>query len=334
MGETALSPSTSPGASSFLKRLRRHPSGSVVVIFGAMQAACFAASLAAPDDFRYLSSLNIESLLRAVPQLGIIALGVGLLMIAGEFDLSVGAVFTMTALVMAQTYAAGLPLVVAIAAALSVGVAIGLVNALLVLRFRITSFIATLAMMMLLRGIILFSSGAQSRSFRPGPLFQTALTGAVGVVQAQFLWFLALAIAAYFVLERHRLGNGLYAVGGNRDAANAVGVRVASVKSLAFVLCSASATLAGIVSTTRVNSVSPIQGQGLELQAIAACVIGGIALTGGRGAVLGIVLGAALIYTVQDVLLLSGAPGYYLDAFVGLVILVAAILNRRVQGDN
>ncbi len=334
MSGTTLSPSAGLGSSNFLRRLRRHPSGSVVVIFGAMQLVCIAAGLLAPDDFRYLSSLNIESLLRAVPQLGIIALGVGLLMIAGEFDLSVGAVFTMTALVMAETYAAGMPLVVAIAAALAVGIVIGLVNAVLVLRFRITSFIATLAMMMLLRGIILFSSGAQSRSFRPGPLFQEALTGAVGVIQAQFLWFLALAIVAYLILERHRLGNGIYAVGGNRDAANAVGVRVAGVKSLAFVLCSLSATLAGIVSTTRVNSVSPIQGQGLELQAIAACVIGGIALTGGRGAVLGIVLGAALIYSVQDVLLLSGAPGYYLDAFVGLVILAAAILNRRVQGDN
>ncbi|WEK51544.1 MAG: ABC transporter permease [Candidatus Kaistia colombiensis] len=312
------------------KALRRHPSLNILLVFLALQIVCIAASLLMPNDFRYLSTPNIETLLRAVPQLGIIALGVGILMVAGEFDLSVGAVFTFSALIMADVYNAGAPLPVALGAAIAVALAVGFVNGILVLRFAITSFIATLGTMMMLRGIVLFISNAQSSSFRPSEAFQALVAGQVGFVPAQFIWLVGFTIAAYLLLERHRFGNRIFAVGGSRDAANAVGVQVNRVKLAAFMLSSVSASIAGIISTTRVNSVSPIQGQGLELQAIAACVIGGVALTGGRGSVLGMFLGAALIYTVQDILLLTAAPGYYLDAFVGLIIVVAAILNRHV----
>jgi ribose/xylose/arabinose/galactoside ABC-type transport system permease subunit len=319
-------------ATSALRALRRHPSVNVLVVFVLLQACCIAASLLLQGEFRYLSEPNIQTLLRAIPQLGIIALGVGLLMVAGEFDLSVGAVFTFSALIMADVFNLGVPLPLAVLAALAAGAAVGVLNGMLVLRFGITSFIATLGTMMVLRGVILFISNAQSSSFRPDALFQALLTGQLGIVPAQFLWLVALTIGAYLLLERHRFGNHIFAVGGNVDAANAVGVRVGRVKLAAFVLSSVMAALAGIFSTTRVNSVSPIQGQGLELQAIAACVIGGVALSGGRGSVLGIFLGAALIYTVQDVLLLTAAPGYYLDAFVGFIIIIAAILNLHVLG--
>jgi simple sugar transport system permease protein len=315
----------------FNRSWRRHPGVNVLVVFIAIQALCIIASLLFPINFRYLSEPNLLTLLRAIPQVGIIALGVGILMVAGEFDLSVGAVFTFTALVMAEVFNLGVPLPFAILASLIAAMLIGAVNGTLVLRFGITSFIATLGTMMVLRGAILFLSDAQSSSFRPGERFQTLVTGQLGPIPAQFIWLLALTFGAFLLLERHRFGNRVFAAGGNQDAANAVGVRVARVKLTAFMLSSICAALAGIVSTTRVNSVSPIQGQGLELQAIAACVIGGVALTGGKGSILGIIIGAALICTVQDVLLLSAAPGYYLDAFVGVIIIVAAILNRNVM---
>jgi simple sugar transport system permease protein len=201
------------------------------------------------------------------------------LMIAGEYDLSVGASFTLSALTMTNSFAAGMPLPVAVAIGLMTGIVIGAINGLITLRARIPSFIVTLGMMMLLRGFILFSSGTQTRPFHPGPAFESLMTGSIGLVQVSFLWLLLVAFAGYLLMDRHRLGNHLYAVGGNRDAATAIGVNVPRVKLCAFIIAGGAAALSGIISTVRVSSVSPIQGQGLELQAIAACVIGGVSLT-------------------------------------------------------
>jgi simple sugar transport system permease protein len=317
--------------SSALNAVRRHPAGNILIIFILLEVSCIFASLVFPDQFRYVSLLNIQSVLRAIPQLGFISIGVGILMIAGEFDLSVGATFTLSALVMANSYNGGLPLPVSVALALFTGAAIGVVNGVITLRARIPSFIATLGMMMVLRGLILFSSGTQTRPFHPGAFFEALMTGSFGIIQIAFLWLLAVTGAAYLLMDSHRIGNHIYAVGGNREAATAIGVRVLNVKLLAFCIAGFTAALSGIISTVRVSSVSPIQGQGLELQAIAACVIGGVSLTGGKGSMIGVFLGASLLYTIQDVLLLLRAPGFYLDAFIGFIILVAATLNRLVQ---
>jgi simple sugar transport system permease protein len=317
-----------------LDPLRRHPAGNILIIFTLLEIACVLGSLAFPDQFRYLSPLNIQSVLRAIPQLGIIAVGAGILMIAGEYDLSVGATFTFSALAMANTFNAGIPLALAVAAGLMTGIIIGAINGLVTLRARIPSFIATLGMMMLLRGLILFSSGTQTRPFHPGPTFESLMTGSIGLVQVSFIWLLLVTFGAYLLMDHHRLGNHIYAVGGNRDAATAIGVNVPRVKLSAFVIAGGAAALSGIISTVRVSSVSPIQGQGLELQAIAACVIGGVSLYGGKGSMIGVFLGAALLYTVQDILLLLRAPGFYLDSFVGAIILVAATLNRVIQKES
>jgi len=314
--------------------LRRHPAGNILIIVSLLEIACVVGSMAFPDQFRYLSPLNIQSILRAVPQLGIIAVGVGILMIAGEYDLSVGATFTLSALTMANTFEAGIPLALAVAAGLMTGLIIGAINGIVTLRARIPSFIATLGMMMLLRGLILFSSGTQTRPFHPGPAFESLMTGSIGLVQVSFIWLLLVTFAAYILMDHHRLGNHIYAVGGNRDAATAIGVNVPRVKLSAFVIAGGAAALSGIISTVRVSSVSPIQGQGLELQAIAACVIGGVSLYGGKGSMIGVFLGAVLLYTVQDILLLLRAPGFYLDSFIGAIILVAATLNRVIQKES
>jgi ribose/xylose/arabinose/galactoside ABC-type transport system permease subunit len=305
-----------------------------LIIVSLLEIACVVGSMAFPDQFRYLSPLNIQSVLRAIPQLGIIAVGVGILMIAGEYDLSVGATFTLSALTMANTFEAGIPLALAVAAGLMTGIIIGAINGIVTLRARIPSFIATLGMMMLLRGLILFSSGTQTRPFHPGPAFESLMTGSIGLVQVSFIWLLLVTFAAYLLMDHHRLGNHIYAVGGNRDAATAIGVNVPRVKLSAFVIAGGAAALSGIISTVRVSSVSPIQGQGLELQAIAACVIGGVSLYGGKGSMIGVFLGAALLYTVQDILLLLRAPGFYLDSFIGAIILVAATLNRVIQKES
>ena len=136
------------------------------------------------------------------------------------------------------------------------------------------------------------------------------------LLPVQFLWFLALAVVAYLILNKHRLGNRFYAVGGNREAAVAVGINVFRTKMIAFVLCSVFASIAGIISVTRQHSATVEPQYFLELEAIAICVMGGVLLTGGRGAILGIVLGTFILQMVKDVLILSQAPGFYLDVFI------------------
>ncbi|MGO8695393.1 MAG: ABC transporter permease [Rectinemataceae bacterium] len=272
-------------------------------------------------------------MLKAIPPLVIIVMGVNLLMIAGEFDLSVGATFTLTALVMAKIFNAGMPLWLAVLTGLCCGIVIGLINGYIVVKSNVPSFIVTLGAMWFWRGIILIISSSVTESFYPSVFFTKLFTLNIGPVQVQFVWALAIAVLAWLILDRHRLGNYFLGVGGNRKAAAALGINTARIKVVAFAITGFVTAIAGIMSTVRINSISPIQGEGLELQAIAACVIGGTLLMGGKGTVLGAFLGAALMYTIQDILLLLRAPGHYLQMFVGIVIVIAAVLNEAIKSE-
>lgn len=319
---------------SWMKTLRKTKVGNIVLVFVLIQVGCILFSLLFPEKFRYADPANIQVVLKAIPQLGIIAMGVNLLMITGEFDLSVGSNFTFSAFIMALAFSRGLSPFTSAILALLVGCFIGYLNGFIVTKTNVPSFIATLGSMMFWRGMIYLVSGNRPASFKPGGTFQDVFTASIGPLQAQFLWLLLLAVLCYLLLEHHRLGNHFFAAGGNRQAAMAVGIDVNRVKLMAFIIAGATAALSGIISTTRVSSVSPIQGEGLELQAIAACVIGGTNLSGGEGTVLGAFLGAALLYTIQDILLLLRAPGFYLNMFVGIVIIFASILNQLLLGKD
>jgi len=320
--------------SAFLERIRRQKAGNILIVFVVIQILAIIFSLIFPDKFRYLSEANIQVLLKAIPQIGIIALGVNILMISGEFDLSVGATFALTALVMAKIFNAGGSIWVAILSSLLVGAFIGFLNGVIIVKSRVPSFIITLGSMYFWRGIIIFISQAQNETFKVGAVVKKIFAGNIGPIQFQFIWLMLIAIITWFLLERHRLGNHFFAAGGNRNAAEALGINVGRVKIIAFVITGVLAAFSGILSTVRVASISPIQGEGLEMQAIAACVIGGTALMGGSGSVLGVMLGAALLYTIQDFLLLLRAPGFYLKLFLGVIIIVAVVLNQIVKKED
>ncbi len=319
------------GASVF-DRFRAHPAGNVVLVFLVFLAVCVIVSLSIPDDFRFLQSANIRILMRAIPPLGIMALGVGLLMICGEFDLSVGAVFIVAPYVMVFAYVNDVPLALAIIAGMGTGMAIGLINGVITTRFGIPSFITTLGMLFILRAGARIIANNRPLSFFPPDGFEDALTGRLGAyMQAQFLWFIGIAVVCYLFLNRHRLGNHFFAAGGNRDAAFSVGINVVRTKLLAFVICSGLATFAGIISTTRINSATSTPVLFLELEAIAICVIGGLALAGGRGAIVGIVVGTFILQMVKDVIILAKLPGFYLDMFIGIVIVFGVVLNQLAR---
>ena len=328
-------------------RFRRYPAANIVVLYGTFLLTLIVIGLVVPSDFRFLAAGNLGVLFQTIPTLGILALGVGLLMIAGEFDLSVAGVYTLAPYLMGLSLNEwGWPLWAAVLLALFVGVAVGVANGLITTRLVIPSFIATLGMMFFLRGVVRYfssdpkSTSSEQVSIYPGETFEAVLTGHIaGPLHAQFLWFICFAVLAYFFLNRHRLGNHFLSVGGNREAAIAVGVNANRVKRVGFVICSVGAAIAGTISATRVNAIIPAQTlTGLELQAIAACVVGGVFLFGGRGTVLGICLGVALILTVDNLLILLRAPGVYLQGFVGAIVIIAVIANawfaRRVGGQS
>jgi ribose/xylose/arabinose/galactoside ABC-type transport system permease subunit len=214
---------------------------------------------------------------------------------------------------------------------LACGLGIGLLNGVITLYLKIPSFIATLGTMGIWEAAVLFVHGATAQNFAPVGIFTGLTNGSFGVLPAAMIWFAVLSVAGWAFLQRHRIGNHLFAIGGDKQAAIAAGVPLRKVKLMAFGLTGLLAALAGIIAAAQVGDISPTSDSTLPLQAIAACVIGGALLAGGRGTILGIFLGSCLIYWIQDVLLLLGAPGYYLTAFVGALIIVAAVVYQNLQ---
>ena len=317
----------------FIDNIRSKPDGGILLLFCTIQVVAIIAGLLYPENFRYLNPANIAVLLKSMSALGIMAIGVGILMISGEFDLSVGTLYTFCAIVtatMVKEYA--LSPYLAMIIGIIVGIVAGLIHGNIVNRFTIPSFIVTLGAMLLWKGGTLLYHGAKSLRYKyESETYKTVLTGDIGVIDASFLWFIGVGIVFYFIVHHHKIGNHFFAVGGNPEAAIAIGINPKRVKLIAFSIAGGCAALSGVVAMSRVGSVQPGGGLGLELEAIAACVIGGCALMGGRGSILGIMLGTALIYTIQDLLLLLRAPGFYFEMFVGGLIVLAVIINVTIR---
>ena len=313
--------------------IRSKPAGGILILFCTIQIVAILGGLLYPEHFRYLNPANIAVLLKSMSPLGIMAIGVGVLRISGEFDLSVGTLYTFCAIVtatMVKEYA--LSPYLAMLVGIIVGIIAGLIHGNIVNRFTIPSFIVTLGAMLLWKGGTLLYHGAKSLRYKyESETYKTVLTGDIGVVDASFLWFIGVGIVFYFIVHHHKIGNHFFAVGGNPEAAIAIGINPKRVKLIAFAIAGGCAALSGVVAMSRVGSVQPGGGLGLELEAIAACVIGGCALMGGRGSIIGIMLGTALIYTIQDLLLLLRAPGFYFEMFVGGLIVLAVIINVTIR---
>jgi len=302
-------------------------------------------------------------------ELGIVTIGATLLMIAGEFDLSVGAVFAMAGILSAfvtrgaltlrdpdtleivrhgitenPALAAMLGLLVALAFATSAG----LLNGVLTLVTRIPSFIVTLGTMLFWRGTALFIAGGRAVSITrpeyqgnwflqfigdkridiPIPFTDMLLIKNVGV---GLFWFLLLVFIFWYVLMKTRAGNWIFATGGKKEAAMALGVPVNRVKLLMFSLTGLLAGFAGSIEFARAHSMSPIEGTGLELEAIAASVIGGAELTGGVGTVIGGMLGALTLRTIRIGLPAIGLDSKLYQMVIGVILIIAVVVNHKLR---
>lgn len=294
-------------------------------------------TLYSPDN-NFIRVANLKNLGTFGPEFGVVALGVGLLMIAGEFDLSVGSVLAFCSLVFTWTNELSLNPFIGLLITLAAGVITGLINGVITVRGRIVSFVTTLGAMMFWRGLTLMLSRGEMQAVHLDayPLFMQLFTGEwFGFFPAQAFWFLLFTVILTLILHQRRFGNWIFATGDNVMAARSMAINTDMVKTLSFIIVGLLVAFAAVIQTTRLSAFSSRVGTGWELSAIAAAVVGGTSLRGGIGNMIGIFLGALIIIVIENALVLARLPYEWTFTVFGLVILFSVLLDlfieRRIQ---
>ncbi|MFW6138913.1 MAG: ABC transporter permease [Spirochaetota bacterium] len=294
---------------------------------------CVAFSILSPGH-RFMSKENMEVFLALGSEFNIVALGVGMLMISGEFDLSVGSVLVFCSFVFLKLVKSGMFILPAVFITLAAGCIIGAAHGFITVKTRIPSFITTLGAMMFWRGLTLFlSEGLQAPlEAEKYLLFNHIFTGKIAnIVPAQFIWFVGIALALGMVVHFHRLGNWIYTTGDNRLAARAMGINTDRVKMACFAAVSLLCSLVAIMQIARVGSFTSRAGDGWELRAIAASVVGGTALTGGIGSMAGVFWGALIISVIENGLVVLRIPYYWTFSIFGVVIISSVLISLHIE---
>lgn len=292
-------------------------------LIGPFAAMVIVALVVALTTDRFLNPGNLSNLSLQVSIVALIAIGSTIVIFAAGIDLSSGSMVALLTMILAQLLKfAGLPLTVAIPLILLAGAVLGLVLGLITSYGRIPSFITTLAALIAFRGIALtFNNGSPIFSLDPNlePLFYGKFLG----VPLPFYYLVIFYALASFMMNFTKLGREIYAVGGNPAAAILTGINVRKVQALTFLIAGFMTAVGAILMSARLNSGSPNYGQTLELQAIAAAVVGGASLAGGRGNILATLMGAMTIVIVQNGLNLNAAPSSVQNIVLGGIILLA-----------
>jgi simple sugar transport system permease protein len=293
----------------------------LIIVFGTMSNHLF-------------SRQQVNGITSLSASIGIVAVGVTFLMISGEFDLSVGAVFAISAVLFGKLIDDyGFDPWLAFPTMLAIAGGIGLVNGLVTTRFGIPSFITTLATLLVVGGIDLVISGGNTILYFGHNRLMNALGGEIPhtTVEYRVLWFVALTIGLWFLLERTAYGNWSSSSGGRAGVARAMGVRTRRVKTTNFVICSMCAALSGMLQFASYGAASAQDGQDYELLAIVAAVIGGTSLFGVTGTIIGTFIGALILGMLQAGLILVGVPGDWYEPLIGVILVVAVIVNVRLS---
>ncbi len=286
------------------------------------------------SDNVFLSFNNIRGILGLLPETALVAVGVTLLMICGEFDLSVGSVFALMPMTMAVLIVGGMPFWLAVMVGLGLCAVIGFLNGWITIRFDIPSFITTLGMMFMARSMTVVVSGGFPPRIRPGEVPSWIFVGFVddgGLIRASVIWFAGIAIVIALLLARTNFGNWVRATGGFLPAAAAMGIPTGKVKIACFMICSVLAGFAGMVQSLRLNSFLPSIGEGMELQAVAAAVIGGTSLAGGIGSILGGLIGATLIRVIDNGMVMSQVNASWFKFAIGALTIFAVVGNSWLR---
>jgi ribose/xylose/arabinose/galactoside ABC-type transport system permease subunit len=283
----------------------------------------------------FLTAQNLTNVLQQQTELSLVVLAEAVILMAGKFDLSlestVGLAPALAVLIVGGALGFALPQGTAIPLTLAIGALIGFVNGFLILKFRLSAFIVTLGMLIVLRGLQVGFTGGRSLFELPDSIAGLGIAVWFGVPAS--IWIcLAAYLAGIILLGYFRQGRAVYAIGGNVDAARAAGIRTDRVVWWVFVIGSTLAALSGILLAGRLGSIAAAQGQGLIFTVFAAAVIGGISLEGGKGTLFGALCGVIVLGLIQNILTLAGVTGEWIGAIYGAIILAALMLARVTSG--
>ncbi len=280
----------------------------------------------------FLTLSNFLNLIQHISYNGIIAIGMTFVIISGGIDLSVGSILALTGIVSGRLATTEGTIYLAILIGLGVAILCGATSGFLVAKVKVAPFIATLAMMTIARGLALVLSNGRPVIGLPDKYLYIG-HGSVFGIPISIIIFIAIILMASFILHFTKFGRYVYAVGGNEVAARASGLDVTKIKLIVYIISSICAGIAGIVLSSRVSAASPIAGEGYELDAIAAVVIGGASLTGGVGNILGTVVGALIIGTLSNGLDLLNVSAYYKQIIKGVIIIAAVVNSIRSSSE-
>jgi ribose/xylose/arabinose/galactoside ABC-type transport system permease subunit len=289
----------------------------------------------------FLRPFNVSNVLKQIAVYAVLAVGQTLVIITAGIDLSVGSLIALTGVLMAGMMAGqpseALGFLIAVIAGVGVGGLAGAVNGWPVVKFNLPPFITTLAMMLMARGLAFLYSGgrpieinnAAFNAIGGGTIFP-ALGKLIGLpgIPVPVIVMLGVVAAGHFLLTQTRFGRYVYAIGGNEEAARLSGINVGAVKMGVYIICGALAGLASLLLAGRLSTGIPQSGSGYELQSIAAVVVGGTSLMGGRGSIVGTFVGALLIGVLNNLMNLLNVQSYAQEVVLGAVILLAVLLDE------
>ncbi len=276
----------------------------------------------------FITPDNIRNVLRQTSINAIIASGMTLVIITAGIDLSVGSTFAFASVVVAKLCGMGLNPTIAILAGLAVGAVIGMMNGTIIAKAKLQPFIVTLSTMTIVSGLTLIITEGKPVSVDLGGLAWIG-AGSLFTIPVPVVIMVAVILICYFILTQTTIGRYIYAVGSNEEAAKLSGVNVDRVKIFVYTVAGALAALAGIIIMARLSSAQPNAGEGYELDAIAAVVLGGTSQAGGIGNVTGTIVGALIIGVLNNSLNLMNVSSYYQLLAKGVVILIAVLIDKR-----
>lgn len=279
----------------------------------------------------FISPKNLINMVRQVSFNAILGMGMTIVILTGGIDLSVGSVLALAAVVCGsfiRTSNPLIPVVPAILVGLLIGAACGLFNGVVITKGRLAPFIVTMVMMTAARGMTqLYTKGRPMTGLAPSFNFLGA--GSILGIPVPIYILAIIFLLTHFILNNTRIGRYIYAVGGNEQAAKASGIKVNRVKMFAYTFSGVMAAIVGMMMSARLNSASPVLGNGYELDAIAATVIGGASMEGGKGKVIGTLIGALIIGTISNGLDILNVSPYWQQIIKGAIILIAVLLDKK-----
>jgi L-arabinose transport system permease protein len=303
-----------------LKKLLLGEQG-LVVIF----AIAFAIVAATVPNF--LTERNMLGLLQSVVPIGIVACTMMFCLASRDFDLSVGSTVAFSGMIAVMASNATGSIVLGLIAALLCGGAVGLVNGVVIARFRINALITTLATMQIVRGLALIASDGRAVGISDPGFYQLALSKFLGIPTP--IWVMAIFFVIFgFVLNRTVFGKNTLAIGGNPEASRLAGVNVSRMRIWIFAMQGLVCAVAGVLLASRITSGQPNAATGLELSVISACVLGGVSLAGGRAAMTGVIVGVLIMGIAENVMNLLNIQAFYQYVVRGLILLLAVLLDN------